>query len=75
VQPWYLSWALPFAALYTTKPWLYFSGAVFLSYYTYTLPEISPGFWPEQLWVKVVEYVPFFYLLIRSFKVREFEGC
>jgi len=75
VQPWYLSWVLPFAALYTTKPWLYFSGAVFLSYYTYTLPEISPGFWPEQLWVRVVEYVPFFYLLIRSFKVREFEGC
>jgi hypothetical protein len=70
IHPWYLSWVLPFATLYAIKPWLYFSGAIFLSYYTYTLPEISPGFWPEQPWVRIIEYIPFIPLLISSLRTH-----
>lgn len=74
VHPWYLSWILPFAALYAPEPWLYFSGAIFLSYYTYSLPEISPGFWPEQVWVRAVEYIPFMFLLLLSLR-KELSGA
>lgn len=71
IHPWYLSWILPFASLYAPEPWIYFSGAIFLSYYTYTLPEISPGFWPEQTWVRIVEYLPFTILLLLSFRKKK----
>jgi hypothetical protein len=57
VQPWYLAWVfVPFVVLLPTYSWILFSGAIFLTYYTFTQPPIQPGYWAEILWVKIVEY-------------------
>jgi hypothetical protein len=54
LQPWYVIWIIPFLALFPSPAWLYFSFAVCLSYQGY-------------LWIRHVEYIPFFILLAVEF--------
>jgi alpha-1,6-mannosyltransferase len=62
LHPWYLIPIIPFLALFPSPAWLYFSFAVALSYLTYLSGEYRM---PE--WVRHVEYVPLFVLLIPEY--------
>ena len=59
VHPWYLLWILPFLCFYPSPAWLYLALGVGLSYHALYLS--TPGEpWEELLWVKLLEYVPFY---------------
>lgn len=72
VHPWYLAVVIPFAPLLLSSgqgdrqarrylwPLLYLTCVVVLSYVTY----LDPNDWREYNWVRNVEYVPFFALLL-----------
>jgi len=61
VHPWYLLWLLPFLCFYPSPAWLYLALGVALSYHASYLS--TPGEpWEELLWVKLLEYVPFYAL-------------
>ena len=61
VHPWYLLWVAPFLAIYSSPAWSYLSLAVVLSYHAAYLS--TPGVpWEDAVWVKLLEYVPFFAL-------------
>jgi hypothetical protein len=62
VHPWYLLWVAPLLAVYPHPAWLFLQASVALSYHASYLA--SPGEpWQEVLWVKLLEYGPFFGLL------------
>lgn len=72
IHPWYLAVIIPFAPFLLSSgqgdqqarrylwPLLYLTCAVVLSYVTY----LDPNDWREYNWVRNVEYVPFFALLL-----------
>lgn len=61
VHPWYLIWIVPFLCFYPSPAWMYLTLGVALSYHSAYLSE--PGRpWEDLLWVKVLEYGPFFAL-------------
>jgi hypothetical protein len=62
VHPWYLLWIAPLLAVFPHPAWLFLQASVALSYHASYLA--SPGEpWQELLWVKLLEYGPFFVLL------------
>ena len=69
VHPWYLLWVAPFLAIYVSPAWLYLCLSVGLSYHSAYL-AVPGEAWEDVVWVKVLEYVPFFVLAISS-AVRE----
>ena len=58
MHPWYVMWMVPFLAITPSPAWLYFSGAVTLSYLKYVVEPASLPWWA---WV--AEYVPLYALL------------
>jgi len=58
MHPWYVMWMVPFLAVTRSPAWLYFSGAVTLSYLKYVV-EPTPFPW----WAWAAEYVPLYALL------------
>jgi hypothetical protein len=74
VHPWYVTLIIPLLPFWLLRkgeatrsgrfiwPWIYFSLAVCLSYLTY----LDPANLREYDWVRLVEYVPLFFLLIWS---------
>jgi alpha-1,6-mannosyltransferase len=61
MHPWYVLWIVPFLCLWLLPPWLFFSGAVVLSYMSYVVePALIP--W----WAWLAQYGPLYALLIRS---------
>jgi len=59
VHPWYLLWIAPFLAIYASPAWLFLSLSVALSYHSAYLA--TPGVpWEDVLWIKCLEYAPFF---------------
>ena len=65
VHPWYLLWIAPFLAIYASPAWLYLTLSVALAYHSAYLA--TPGQpWEDLIWVKLLEYVPFFVLAIGS---------
>jgi hypothetical protein len=58
MHPWYVVWMVPFLCLAPSAAWLYFSGAVSLSYVAYVV-------WPAPLpaWAWLAQYGPLFGLL------------
>jgi hypothetical protein len=61
MHPWYVLWIVPFLCLWLSPPWLFFSGAVVLSYMSYVV-EPAPIPW----WAWLAQYGPLYALLIRS---------
>ena len=58
MHPWYAVWILPFVAVSWSPAWLWFTGAVTLSYLAYVwLPAELP------LWLRALEYLPLWALL------------
>jgi hypothetical protein len=56
LHAWYAVWLVPFLALRPSPAWLWFTGAVSLSYLTYAWEALP-------LWVRLVEFVPLYALL------------
>jgi hypothetical protein len=61
MHPWYVLWLVPFLCFRLWPAWLYFSGAVTISYMSYV---VKPA--PIPWWAWLAEYGPFYALLIRS---------
>lgn len=65
VHPWYLLWIAPFLAIYASPAWLYLTLSVALAYHSAYLA--TPGqAWEDVIWVKLLEYVPFFVLALAA---------
>ena len=63
MYPWYLCWLLPFLAVFPNRAWLLLSALIVLSYQV-LIGYTQAGLWQERLWVRLVEYVPFYVLLL-----------
>ncbi len=73
IEPWYVSWLfVPFLIMMPTWSWILFSGTVFLTYLTYTQTPISPGYWPEILWVKIAEFAPLYGMIAYELVTRRY---
>ncbi|MDE1889036.1 MAG: hypothetical protein KGI30_02090 [Planctomycetota bacterium] len=73
VHPWYLTWIVPFLCFYHNWAWLVLTGTV-VFYYFMNLPLFSRlieynNEWVRQEvhWLKLPEYLPFYFLLIYGF--------
>ena len=62
VHPWYVLWALPFAALRQSRGWILLSGLVFLGYWGLETYH-TQGVWPQPVWARLLLWVPVFGLL------------
>ena len=63
LHPWYLLWILPFLPFFPNPAWLCLSGLVVLSYEVLGR-YVHLGVWEEQIWVRWLEFVPFYLLLV-----------
>jgi hypothetical protein len=66
MHPWYVVWMVPFLCLAPSVAWLYFSGAVSLSYVAYVV-------WPAPFpaWAWLAQYGPLFGLLaVEAWRAR-----
>ncbi len=62
VHPWYVLWALPFAALRGNRGWILLSGLVFLGYWGLETYH-TQGVWLQPVWARVLLWAPVFGLL------------
>jgi len=63
LHAWYVLWILPFLCVRLSPAWLYFSGAVSLSYLKYAS---QTGELP--LWARALEFLPFYALLVAEWR-------
>ncbi|UCG52481.1 MAG: hypothetical protein JSW58_02720 [Candidatus Latescibacterota bacterium] len=63
LYPWYLCWLIPFLCFHPSRAWIYLSGAVVASYWVW-VTFAGTGQWELGAWIMVIEYVPFFGLLV-----------
>ena len=61
--PWYLTWIVPLLAIYPNPAWLLFTVTVFLFYHV-LIPYRTLGLWEEETFFRLLEYVPFYALLL-----------
>jgi alpha-1,6-mannosyltransferase len=61
MHPWYVVWMVPFLCVRPSPAWLWFSGAVTLSYLAYV---VAPA--PLPWWAWLLEYGPLYALLVAS---------
>ncbi len=63
VQPWYLTWVLPFLCFFRSAGWILLTGTVILARSIYIGYEAA-GTWQEMGWVRLVEYGPPYLLML-----------
>ncbi len=63
LYPWYIIWILPFLVFIPNISWLLFSFLIQFSYFILKSYNVS-GIWEESVWILLLEYVPFYLLLI-----------
>ncbi|MFQ5709459.1 MAG: hypothetical protein ACE5HO_18535 [bacterium] len=73
VHPWYLCWMLPFLVLLPNRAWILLTGLVGLSYWA-LIDFSATGVWHENIWIKWLEYLPFYLLLTYDFLSRRFRS-
>jgi alpha-1,6-mannosyltransferase len=61
MHPWYVMWVVPFLCVRPSAAWLWFSGAVSISYLSYV---VAPA--PLPWWAWLLEYGPLYTLLLIS---------
>lgn len=57
VHPWYALWALPFAAVSLSRPWLLFTGTAAAAYGAYAAAQVT-GKFREIPWLRIPEFLP-----------------
>jgi hypothetical protein len=63
LYPWYLCWLIPFLCFHVSRAWLFLTGAIALSYTVWPVFR-ETGVWRVGWGVLLIEYVPFFVLLV-----------
>ncbi len=63
LHPWYVCWIVPFLVIIPNRAWIFFTGAVFLSYLVLK-GYVATGVWEEDPLVKLAQYLPFYGLLL-----------
>lgn len=66
LYPWYLIWIIPFLVFIPNWSWLFFTFLIQFSYYILQDYAIS-GVWHESSWILILQYVPFYSLLILEY--------
>lgn len=59
VHPWYVTWVVPFLVFRPRLSWLLLSALVVLSYHV-RIGWTAAGVWEEALWIRWLEYGPFY---------------
>lgn len=73
VHPWYLTWIVPFLCFYHSRAWLVLTGTVvfyyFMNHHLFSrlIEYNNEWVWQEVHWLKLPEYIPFYFLLIYEF--------
>lgn len=67
LHPWYLLWILPWLAVFPSRAWIFLTGVVALAYLN--LGAAGRGTEPHP-WVRWLEYLPFYLLLVREWAAR-----
>jgi len=62
-QPWYMLWIVPLLCVFPNRAWLLLSGLCMASYHVLVL-FAQTGLWKENEWIRLVQFVPFYALLI-----------
>ncbi|WP_455463594.1 hypothetical protein [Candidatus Hodarchaeum mangrovi] len=65
-HPWYIFWIFPFILLDNEKinlSWIILTGSLILSYHVYIQFD-SLNIWLENDWIRILEFVPFYVILI-----------
>jgi len=63
LYPWYIIWILPFLIFIPNFSWILFTFLIQFSYFILKRYSMS-GIWEESVWVLMLQYVPFYLLLI-----------
>jgi len=63
LHPWYVCWIVPFLVIYPNRAWIFLTGSVFLSYWVLK-GYVASGVWEESVPVLMLEYIPFYALLL-----------
>ncbi len=69
LHPWYLLWIVPFLCFYQNAAWLSLTALVSLSYHVLT-GYVLTGIWNENQWIRWLEYVPFYGMLVYGYFSR-----
>lgn len=69
LHPWYLLWIIPFLCFYRNAAWLSLTALVSLSYQV-LIGYALTGVWDENHWIRWLEYVPFYGMLIYGYFSR-----
>jgi hypothetical protein len=69
IQPWYLLWILPLAAIYLDIPIIIFSSSVLLSYAIYPTYDLT-GEWRESVFILILEYLPVYSALVYFYFIK-----
>ncbi len=73
VHPWYLTWIVPFLCFYHNWAWLVLTGTIVFYYFmnhalfSRLIEYNDEWVWQEVHWLKLLEYLPFYGLLIYKF--------
>ncbi|MGR3319283.1 MAG: glycosyltransferase 87 family protein [Candidatus Anammoxibacter sp.] len=73
VHPWYLTWIVPFLCFHQSRAWLVLTGTVVFYYFmnhalfSTLIEHNNEWVWKEVHWLKLLEYLPFYSLLIYDF--------
>ena len=73
VQPWYLCWLLPFLVVVPNRACILLTGLVGLSYWIF-VDYSKTGVWQESNWVRWVEYLPFYLVLVLDVTLSKFKA-
>lgn len=73
VFPWYLAWIVPLLAIYPNSAWLLLTIVASLSYHV-LIPYRTLGLWKENPLFAILEYTPFYALLIAGYVAKEFRS-
>lgn len=63
LQPWYMVWVIPFLCIFPNRAWILLTGLAPISYHV-AIQFIQTGIWSETTWIRYVQYIPFYSLLI-----------
>ena len=69
LHPWYLLWIIPFLIFLPGWSWLIFTFLIQLSYQVIYNFQLT-GIWQEQTWILLLEYTPFYGILIWEYMDR-----
>ncbi|MGD8443362.1 MAG: glycosyltransferase [Desulfobacterales bacterium] len=63
LHPWYIILITPFLVFFPSRAWLYLHAAVVVTFFVSAV-EFATGVFQEISWLKLIEYLPFYGLLI-----------